>query len=938
MRIKTIAAVLIFGTGLFSPALYGGAARPAVVRTESDTTATQIIETVRLASWTDGLRELSESGLDIGSPSVSLAALRLWITFKPDGAEPYRRMADLLMSFGYVKRAGDLFDTAARLAPDDWRARVGQAEVMLADGRRAEAIDRLKRVIDLFEEKIDYDETPTRNERIAAIGAFWHSEQYQRAYDAINLLVRDTPDDFEIRILAGSFCKDVSKDDEARRHFTHALKFRPYSLRAIEPLLELSLERGPQAAVGFHEMMKKTNASAPQTLIWATFLDFLQDYRLRALENIARAEKLYPWHVEIHAARAALEIAEGRDAEAEKMKSAFLNGDVSRERYYLALAATLQLRHRHEKAIEYARLAADVNPASYEARRIEATSLLRTARDTEAKVALEYCYKHKNFDYTVVNLLRLLDGIDDYTLIKKGDHTLKLHQRDRDILADYVVEELEQNMNELATLFDWRPAAGAVLEMSPSNEDFSVRSVGKPHLPALGVCFGYLVTMPSPRANMAAGRPFHWGKVLRHELGHTCTLIKTDFKISRWFTEGVSSYLEGGFRDEYDQMLLAAWKNDRLLPLERMGEGFYRQGYPGQMIVSYYHASLVVGWLVEKSGHAALVRTLDLVADGLPDHEAFAVTIGLSGAEIDAAVGEYVKRYVSQIPYEPGFMPASPEAAAAYQKSVSRESTDTEALAAHFWRALDGRNFKSAARIAARIEELDTGSTIGALGQTVEKLAEKNFDEAAKGLRAYTAHDPERFWPRYLYAVCCEKLGRTGEAVNEYTELTVRWPRALFGDFSGLEKNADTVNLVNPYLRLYALLKKRGELEGALDVLGDYARLKQTDAAVRFELGGLYLASQNLEKARYWTREAILINPYVLDYHERLADILIRMGRPEKAVLRLNAALAIAPKSVKSLALMAEAYEKTGDGEKAAEFRKKLEAENPNFIPAPTLD
>ncbi len=128
------------------------------------------------------------------------------------------------------------------------------------------------------------------------------------------------------------------------------------------------------------------------------------------------------------------------------------------------------------------------------------------------------------------------------------------------------------------------------VEVYPDHEDFAVRTMGMPGLGALGVTFGYVVAMDSP-----SGRPpgtFHWASTMWHELSHVYVLNMTNFRVPRWFTEGMAVHEETAaspeWGDRLDPHVIMAIKDKKLLPVAELDRGFVRPSYPAQVVVSYF--------------------------------------------------------------------------------------------------------------------------------------------------------------------------------------------------------------------------------------------------------------------------------------------------------------------------------------------------------------
>ncbi|HEX9895744.1 MAG TPA: hypothetical protein VGA78_17565, partial [Gemmatimonadales bacterium] len=120
---------------------------------------------------------------------------------------------------------------------------------------------------------------------------------------------------------------------------------------------------------------------------------------------------------------------------------------------------------------------------------------------------------------------------------------------------------------------------------------------------------------------------FNFGSTLWHELAHTFTLGATDHRIPRWFSEGLSVHEERKARAGWGQgvrlSFLAALKQNKLLPVSRLNDGFVRPTYPEQIGHAYYQASLVCDMIEQTRGQAALRSMLDGYRGGLGTAEVF---------------------------------------------------------------------------------------------------------------------------------------------------------------------------------------------------------------------------------------------------------------------------------------------------------------------------
>jgi tetratricopeptide (TPR) repeat protein len=95
---------------------------------------------------------------------------------------------------------------------------------------------------------------------------------------------------------------------------------------------------------------------------------------------------------------------------------------------------------------------------------------------------------------------------------------------------------------------------------------------------------------------------------------------------------------------QYREMMLG----DALTPVSQLSGAFLRPATPLHLQFAYYEASLVVEYLVERYGHATLLRILDDLAVGMPIHETLERHIG-PPAILDEEFAEYAKKHATSL-------------------------------------------------------------------------------------------------------------------------------------------------------------------------------------------------------------------------------------------------------------------------------------------------
>src|SRR6185503_8864476 len=148
--------------------------------------------------------------------------------------------------------------------------------------------------------------------------------------------------------------------------------------------------------------------------------------------------------------------------------------------------------------------------------------LMRTGDEPGARAALESSFKIDPYDVVTFNLLGLLDTLDKFVTVREGDIVMKLHKDEAPVLQEYAMALAQRALKTFSASYQFTPKGPILIEIFPKHDDFAVRTLGLPGMVgALGVCFGRVVTMDSPRARPGE---FQWEATLWHELAHVITL------------------------------------------------------------------------------------------------------------------------------------------------------------------------------------------------------------------------------------------------------------------------------------------------------------------------------------------------------------------------------------------------------------------------------
>ncbi len=371
----------------------------------------------------------------------------------------------------------------------------------------------------------------------------------------------------------------------------------------------------------------------------------------RALTEIT-AKKLPP--LEIYALHAGADLLEDKPITPWVEKALEYNplyGDVYSipARYYI-------ITYRYREAVDLYQKAVAVDPELAVAHRDLGINQLRINNLFAARYHLQQAYVKDPYDAMTVNTLRLLDDLDQMRVssvdvpsaqdpdIVIGRVLIRLDTEDADALEPYVINLSVKAVQHFSEQYDFQLQRPMIVELYHDHDDFGVRTVSTPGVGLLGVTFGYLTAMDSPKARAAGD--FHWGSTLWHEIAHVFTLEATNHRLPRWFSEGLSVYEEWNTGPlpsrELSMDMLAAIHANQLLPIEKLDEGFVRPSYNGQVQVSYMQAGLTSDFIAKRWGHEALVSMLKTFAKKQNTATALREAIDLEPQAFDTLFLEYL--------------------------------------------------------------------------------------------------------------------------------------------------------------------------------------------------------------------------------------------------------------------------------------------------------
>jgi predicted Zn-dependent protease len=482
-----------------------------------------------------------------------------------------------------------------------------------------------------------------------------------QANDAFRAALAAEPESAQIRVRWAELFLETHQPGEAHKLFQEALERDGENLGARLGAVRALAEREGARAHALARELAQEKPGEPAVMLLLARLELEAGALARADELLAALpgdgegggadDECSESALELYALRAAL--AAMREAPPGPWRARALACNPSYGALDATVAHFLANTRRYREAVALLERAVALDPQLFAAHTELATNLLRVNRSTDARRYLEISYAGDPYRPETVNLLRLLDELDGFqTLRYAGERPgqpgleLRLAPAEAGALGPYARRLSERAIEVFGERYGFALREPVAIEMYPNHDDFAVRTSGIPGLGLLGVTFGSVVAMDSPSSR----RPeegFLWGSVLWHELAHVFTLEATEHRVPRWFSEGVSVYEEWESGPAPQRFLpesfLEALREDQLLPILALDDGFQRPKDPGQVGRSYLQAGLVCEFIAQRWTAAKLRGLLGAYGRGLGTEAALREVLELEPAAFDSAFLEFAR-------------------------------------------------------------------------------------------------------------------------------------------------------------------------------------------------------------------------------------------------------------------------------------------------------
>lgn len=459
----------------------------------------------------------------------------------------------------------------------------------------------------------------------------------------------------EAYIQAGNLCYDKYAWGKAKKEFAKVLKIAPANPEALTGLAMLNLSAGlvPYAREKIDAALK-ANPDCLSALTSKAYIYLIEDDFKRCSEILKKAEKINPNSIDVNCIYASMYEIKEEDKKRDEYVKRVIKINPSCVDIYNTLSITAEQKYRFKDAVKWAEKAIEVDPDHWRGYYLAGNGLLRLGEEKKGYKLLSQSFSKNPFNVLAFNTLSILDNDfkrKEFELYETAHFAVKISKEDAPYIWPYLEPVLEEAYTRFTSQIKQTPVGPeehnkkVLLHILPDHMSFSARTIGLPGISAEGVCFGQVILMPSPRyASLGKARGMDWKSVFEHEFLHILTLQKSDFKTSRWLTEGISTLEESDLHGDWVQFFVLAGKSNNLLPLEKLESGFLNPTYPLQVPVSYYQGAMTCRYFKEKYGKDSIIKMLEMYKKGEKTKAIVTQVSGISLEDLNKDLEKYYSK------------------------------------------------------------------------------------------------------------------------------------------------------------------------------------------------------------------------------------------------------------------------------------------------------
>lgn len=849
--------------------------------------------------------------------------------------------AELLLLTGDVDGAAEL----ARALVDDGERRawgiLGAALVRRGDF--AEAIDALEPAVEgadapdlraRYWRAVAYDHTgrPSRAElehedtvRVAARGELTSADDLVVAAMAAERLSRWAQanelyrqalaaDDasIDVRVAWAGLFLDKYRPDEAVELLTEALEREPHHPFALaleaRALLETSYdveeatELAEQALAVYPDMPEALEVLAEIAIDDRRYDD--------ALELVRRAEQVSPGRLELLTLRGAVHYLMDDPDALDEVEERVLRASPTYARFYHQIGEFAARSFRYVEANDWYRRALDVDAGYWRAYVSLGIGYSRTADDERATTFLRRAFENDPFNVRAYNMIELFEGALNQHVVVEDEEIeglrYRFHPTERTVLGAYLPLVARSAWRTYEARYGATPATPVSVEVFADPQVFGVRSVGLPFTGQHGICFGHVVTARSPNTG-----DFNWRNVIEHEMSHVFSLNVSNYRVPRWFTEGLAEYdtmlSRPEWRREEELALVRALQGDGLVGTLELSNAFVSSDIE-QILAAYYQASLLVEFIGTSWSYDHLVRMLHGWADGDSTEQVIANVLEIDVEELDRRFETHIRGMLGDMValFEPN--PSTYDDAQPFVSNALARPNDAAVQAAAAAALLRSGDVEGARLHAFGALALDPNQPLAHFVAGTIALEASDQTDARTHFDAILASGRESYSVRMELAWLARTRGDDDTARAQFERAAALYPRSADA-WEGVAEMA----------------RARGDRAATIAALEQVAMLDDNSAAAPLELVGILRDEGRFDAAAVYGEMALNVAPFDRDVHAAYGRAALDAEQYEIAVRELQMELELGADDREETArLLIRALQALGRDAEAERIRQSL--------------
>jgi len=804
-----------------------------------------------------------------------------------------RLLADVLLTLGRSREAlGVLEADGLDLAPDR------DARDAWTLGRALEATGDDGAAFEVFERGVVSPDSAPWEALLARARCEWAVGRLQRASRTIVAADRAAQRvaGFEPDILTalGELYFESEREIEATGKrsaaelFREARRLNSSHEGALLGLFELHRYNRQRQSERPEEILADLLGSRPDSIagLLARASAALEDGQLpRTREDLEALRALAPGRREVRSLGAALAWVEHRREECEEVLAELARvapGDSLPER---TVGEHLIELYRFAEAVPFLERATRRRPSDWEAWTLYARGLANTGREEDALEAFEKAEvaARGRRDAWRENTKLVLERMQrEHVVEDHGALSFSWRPDAAEVLRAYLVPFYEDAREQFSSRYGFTPSPTRI-EVFRRHGDFSVRSVGFEGFPALGVCFGPVVTSLSPLSELRG--KFSWARTSYHEFSHVVHLGLSHNRCPRWITEGLATWEEVERNPTWTRNmrreLVDSHANRDLIRVRDLNRAFRGP----RILFGYYQGGLLCRMLIDEHGFPPMIRLLEAFDRGLDLDLSLAEVFHTTPEQLDLDFEAWVAREIAPLAIEPRWSSRTVRRLQLQLRRARPQTSEERAAWAEDCVTVAWGSWQAGRRVDAE--------------QALRKLKEAGLDPPrARFLRGEMAvSDGDRTTATEEWGAAVEAGGRDYRALVGLASLV---------QAAGDEEEAERLFLLaqqafpgydqkdfSAELRLVGLYLSRGDLDQAMEARERWLAWNAGEYGMRRLVADWHMEAGRSANAARLFREANEVDPFRRSLHVAWGTVLAELGRWDEAEREFGVALIV---------------------------------------------